>query len=75
MNATQVSGITKNILGKFQEKTGKFLRNMEQQMTGLQRQRKAKAETELGNARELIRNALKQMYKSKKAMNFYRATA
>ena len=72
MNTAQVSGITKNILGKFQEKTGKFLGNKEQQMTGVQRQHLAKAEMDLGNAQELIKNAIKQMQRSKKAMNFHR---
>ncbi|MES2046845.1 MAG: CsbD family protein [Pseudomonadota bacterium] len=68
MNAAQVSGITKNILGRFQEKTGKFLGNKEQQMTGLRKQQLAKAETDLGNSRELIKNAIKQMQRSKIAM-------
>ena len=72
MNTAQVSGITKNILGKFQEKAGKFLGNREQQMTGVQKQHLAKAEMDLGNAQELIKNAIKQMQRSKKAMNFRR---
>lgn len=73
MNATQVSGITKNFLGKFQEKTGKFLGNKEQQMAGLQKQHMAKTETNLGNSRELIKNAIKQMQRSKQAMNLHLA--
>lgn len=73
MNATQVRGITNTILGKCQEKFGKLLGNREQQLTGLQRQRKAKAETDLGNARELIKNSLKQMHRSKRAMKLHRA--
>lgn len=72
MNTAQVSGITKNIIGKFQEKAGKFLGNKEQQMTGVQKQQLAKAEMDLGNAQELIKNAIKQMQRSKKAMNFRR---
>ena len=71
MNTTQVSGITKNTLGKLQEKIGKFLGNEEQQMIGVQRQHQAKAETDLGHAQELIKNAIKQMQRSKKAINFH----
>jgi uncharacterized protein YjbJ (UPF0337 family) len=74
MNATQVSGITKNILGKFQEKAGIFMGNREQQMTGLQKQHMAKAETNLGNARELIKNAIDQEQRSKRAINSLRIT-
>lgn len=74
MNATQASGITKNILGKFQEKTGKFLGNKEQQLAGVLRQHRANAEMNLGHARELIKNAIKQMQRSKKAMNFQHAS-
>ncbi|MDO8261247.1 MAG: CsbD family protein [Candidatus Magasanikbacteria bacterium] len=74
MNSAQVSGITKNLMGKFQEKAGKFLGNREQQMTGLQKQHMAKTETDLGNARELIKNAIRQMQKSKRAMNSHRIT-
>lgn len=73
MNATQISGITKNLVGKFQENAGKFLGNREQQMSGLRKQHMARTETDLGNARELIKNAIKQMQKSKRAMNFHRA--
>jgi uncharacterized protein YjbJ (UPF0337 family) len=72
MNATQVSGITKNFMGKFQERTGKFLGNKEQQMSGARNQQLAKAETDLGNARELIKNAIKQMQRSKRAMKPHR---
>ena len=72
MNATQVSGVTKHILGRFQEKTGKFLGNKEQQMIGLQKQHMARAETALGNARELIKNSIKQMQRSKIAMSSHR---
>lgn len=72
MNAAQVNGMTKNMLGKFQEKTGKFFGNKEQQMIGVQRQHLAKTEMDFGNAQELIKNAIKQMQRSKKAMNFRR---
>ena len=72
MNATQVSGLTKNLIGKFQEKTGKLLGNKEQQMSGVQKQQLAKSEINLGNARELIKNSIEQMNRSKRAMNAHR---
>ena len=74
MNTTQVSGITKNFMGKFQERTGKFLGNKEQQMSGVRNQQLAKAQTDLGNARELIKNAIKQMQRSRIAMNAHRVS-
>ena len=72
MNTTQISEITKNFLGKVQEKTGKILGNKEQQMTGIQKQDMAKTQLSLGNARELIKNSIKQMHRSKRAMNTHR---
>lgn len=74
MNTAQLSGIAKNIVGRFQERTGKFLGNKEQQMTGMQKQRMGNAEKNLGDARELIKNAVKQMQKSKRAMHLHTAT-
>lgn len=71
MNASQVSGITKNIVGKFQERAGKLIGSKEQQITGRQKQSKGNAEKNLGDARELIKNALKQMQRSKQAMQYH----
>lgn len=75
MNTSQICGITKNIVGRFQERTGKFGGgNKEQQMAGAQKQRMGNAEINLGDARELIKNAIKQMQKSKRAMHLHTAT-
>lgn len=71
MNASQVSGITKNIVGKFQERAGKLIGSKEQQITGRQKQSKGNAEKNLGDARELIKNAIKQMQRSKQAMQYH----
>lgn len=38
MNKNQIQGITKDIVGKVQEKAGKFVGNEEQQAEGLDKQ-------------------------------------
>jgi uncharacterized protein YjbJ (UPF0337 family) len=65
MNTSQVSGITKNFLGLVQERAGKFFGNIDQQRTGLRKQSIGTAEKNLGDARNLIKNALKKIQKSK----------
>jgi hypothetical protein len=44
-------------------------------MTGRQKQHMGEAERNLGNAKELIKNALKQMQRSKRAMRILPALA
>jgi uncharacterized protein YjbJ (UPF0337 family) len=65
MNTSQVSGLTKNILGIIQEHVGIIFDIPDQQLAGRRRQSLGTAEKNLGDARYLIDTALKQMKKSK----------
>lgn len=67
MNRSQVSGFTKNIAGIWQERAGKIFGNQKQQISGRKKQRLGIAEKNLGDARDIIKNALKRIRTTKQA--------
>ena len=60
MNKDQVKGIVKDVAGKVQEEAGKLAGSKEQQIKGLNKQISGKAEKTYGDAREVIKNAVKR---------------
>ena len=58
MNKDQTHGVVKDIAGKVQAETGKLMGNKEQQAKGLQKQVAGKAEKKLGDAREVVKDAV-----------------
>jgi uncharacterized protein YjbJ (UPF0337 family) len=57
-NKNQVKGVVKDAVGKVQEKAGKLVGNKEQQVKGLQKQVEGKAEKQLGDVKEVIKDAV-----------------
>lgn len=60
MNKDQLLGTAFEFGGEFQATLGKILGSKRQQVRGLQRQISGRAKKNLGTARELIKNAVKQ---------------
>jgi uncharacterized protein YjbJ (UPF0337 family) len=60
MNKDQVKGVSKDIAGKVQEGAGKVVGNKSQQAKGLEKQVEGKSEKALGDAKEIIKNAVKK---------------
>lgn len=58
MNKNQVQGTVKDMAGKVQQEAGKLVGNKEQQAKGLQKQVEGKAEKQLGNTKEVIKDAI-----------------
>ena len=58
MNKDQVKGVAKNIAGKVQENAGKLVGSKEQEVKGLQKQGEGKIEKSVGDAKEIIKNAV-----------------
>lgn len=58
MNQDQVKGVAKDIAGKVQEGAGKLIDNKEQQAKGLAKQVEGKAEKALGDAKEIVKDAV-----------------
>lgn len=58
MNKDQIKGVTKDIAGKIQEDVGKLVGSKEQQAKGLLKQVEGKSEKALGDAKEVIRDAV-----------------
>jgi uncharacterized protein YjbJ (UPF0337 family) len=61
MNKDQVKGVAKNIAGKVQEQVGKLVGSKEQQAKGLGSQVAGKAEKVYGDAKEVIKDAVKHV--------------
>jgi len=61
MNKDQVKGVTKEIAGKVQEEAGKLIGSKEQQVKGLGKQISGKAEKAFGDAKEIIKDANRQI--------------
>jgi len=59
MNRYQLAGIGKNIAGKIQEGIGKMIGNKSQQTKGRHRQNDGKSAKLFEDARELIRQSIK----------------
>ena len=59
MNKDQVKGAVKNVAGKVQEEVGKLAGSKEQQIKGLDKQIAGKAEKTYGDAKEVVKNAMK----------------
>ena len=60
MNKTQIQGLAKNIFGIVQVGVGQFLGNKELHTSGLQKHSAGKAKMALGDAREIIKYAVKE---------------
>ncbi|GAB3256012.1 CsbD family protein [Chitinimonas naiadis] len=58
MNKNQIKGASKDLAGKLQESTGKLVGSKEQQARGLLKQVEGKAEKRLGDAKEVIKDAI-----------------
>jgi uncharacterized protein YjbJ (UPF0337 family) len=59
MNKNQINGVVKKIIGKFQERIGKLVGNIEQQTKGLNKQISGYAEKSYGDAIEIVRRAVR----------------
>ena len=57
MNKNQVNGTVKDMVGKAQEGAGKLTGSKEQQAKGLQKQVAGKAEKQLGDVKEIVKDA------------------
>ena len=60
MNKNQVNGTVKDLTGKVQEEAGKLVGNKEQQAKGLLKQVEGKAEKAFGNAKEVVKDAVRK---------------
>ena len=58
MNKDQIKGVTKDIAGKIQKDVGKLVGSNEQQAKGLLKQVEGKSEKALGDAKEVILDAV-----------------
>ncbi|HEY0489403.1 MAG TPA: CsbD family protein [Telluria sp.] len=58
MNKDQVNGALKDLGGKIQEETGKLTGSKEQQAKGLANQVEGKTQEKVGDAKEVIKDAL-----------------
>ncbi len=58
MNKDQVNGALKDLGGKIQEETGKLVGSEEQQAKGLANQIEGKTQEKVGDAKEVIKDAL-----------------
>ena len=59
MNKEQVKGAAKDIAGKVQEEAGKLVGSKEQQVKGLSKQISGQAEKNYGDAKEVVKDAIK----------------
>lgn len=58
MNKDQVHGIAKDIAGQVQEGAGKLIGSKEQQAKGLEKQIEGGQEKFLGDAKEIVKDAI-----------------
>jgi uncharacterized protein YjbJ (UPF0337 family) len=61
MNKDQVTGVAKDIAGKVQESVGQMIGSKEQQAKGLGKQIEGKTEKTLGDAKEIMKDAVDKM--------------
>ncbi|MDO8654118.1 MAG: CsbD family protein [Undibacterium sp.] len=61
MNKDQIKGVTKDIAGKIQEDAGKLVGSKEQQAKGLLKQVEGKSEKALGDAKEVVKDAVNKL--------------
>ena len=59
MNKDQIKGAAKDIGGKIQEEAGKLVGSKEQQAKGLLNQVEGKAQRQVGNLKEAVKDATK----------------
>lgn len=57
MNRNQINGTAKDLAGKVQEEAGKLLGSKEQEARGVHKQVTGKAEKQLGDVKEIVKNA------------------
>jgi len=60
MNKNQVKGAVKDIAGNVQQKAGRLVGSKEQEAKGLVKQVQGKAKRNLGDAQEVMKDALKK---------------
>ena len=60
MNKDQVKGAIKDAAGKVQEKAGQLVGSEEQQIKGLGKQVSGKLQKKFGDAKEVIKDAVKR---------------
>jgi len=60
MNKDQVKGAIKDAAGKVQEKAGQLVGSEEQQIKGLGKQGSGKLQKKFGDAKEVIKDAVKR---------------
>lgn len=58
MNKDQVNGALKDIGGKIQQETGELVGSEEQQLKGIANQIEGKTQKNVGDAKEVIKDAL-----------------
>ncbi len=58
MNADQVKGSLKDAAGKVQQKTGEVIGSTEQQAKGVAKQIDGKAQKNVGDAKEVLKDAI-----------------
>ena len=58
MNADQVKGTVKDAAGKVQQKTGEVIGSTEQQAKGLAKQVEGKSQKNVGDAKEVLKDAV-----------------
>jgi uncharacterized protein YjbJ (UPF0337 family) len=56
MNKDQVKGTVKNLAGQVQEEAGKLVGNTHQQVKGLTKQSEGKAQKNLGDVKEVVKD-------------------
>ena len=61
MNKDQVKGAVKDAAGKVQSKTGEITGNTEQQIKGMAKQVEGKTQKNLGDAKEIAKDAAKKI--------------
>jgi uncharacterized protein YjbJ (UPF0337 family) len=62
MNKDQTKGMTKDIMGKTQESTGKMTGNKTQQAKGLAKQAAGKVQKAYGDAKESVKNTTRKTH-------------
>lgn len=58
MNKDQVKGTAKDIAGKVQQEAGKLVGSSEQQLKGLAKQSEGKLQKGIGDAKEVVKDAI-----------------
>jgi uncharacterized protein YjbJ (UPF0337 family) len=58
MNKDQIKGVANDLVGRVQEEAGKLVGSKEQQAKGLGKQVSGKAQKAVGDAKEIIKDAV-----------------